>query len=181
MANGELKHEVERFLAEGGHLSRLKPGYRARPEQMCLALAVADALEQEAVLPADAPTGTGKSFGYAIPAILKRGPVRDIDCLVRQFRGFLLEKGLPANPAKAIHLSGKFFYCGGRACRRLGPSLLPGDAASLLTSTLALAFSHILTTSLLSSGAADFHRTRLGEHTLRLRIGAHPHGSFGVS
>lgn len=74
-ANRGLRGRVERFFAEGGPLSRLKPGYRARPEQVRLALAVADTLERDGVLLADAPTGVGKSIGYSVPAIIKGDPV----------------------------------------------------------------------------------------------------------
>ena len=50
-------------------LESILPGYEHRPEQLALAAAVAQALESEEHLLAQAGTGTGKSLGYLIPAL----------------------------------------------------------------------------------------------------------------
>lgn len=62
--------EIVRVFRRDGPLARALPGYRERPEQQALARAVAEALNAEKILVAEAGTGTGKSFAYLIPAIL---------------------------------------------------------------------------------------------------------------
>ncbi len=52
----------------GGVLSRAKPGYVLREAQLKLASACAGAFEGRKALLAEAPTGTGKSFAYLVPA-----------------------------------------------------------------------------------------------------------------
>ena len=46
------------------------PGFRPRPAQQRLAVAVADAFERRDILLAEAGTGTGKTFAYLVPALL---------------------------------------------------------------------------------------------------------------
>ena len=55
---------------EGAALAQALPGFRPRPAQQRLAVAVADAFEQREVLLAEAGTGTGKTFAYLVPALL---------------------------------------------------------------------------------------------------------------
>ena len=52
----------------GGALAEKLPNYTPRPGQVALANEVQKALEDKAVLLAEAPTGTGKSLAYSIPA-----------------------------------------------------------------------------------------------------------------
>ncbi len=61
---------VKRFFAPDGPLARTVGGYEARPGQVEMALAVADAFNEERVLAVEAGTGSGKSFAYLVPAIL---------------------------------------------------------------------------------------------------------------
>lgn len=67
-----LRDEVEAFFAEGGPLSSVFPGYRPRTGQVAMATAVADVIDDPAGgnLLVEAPTGTGKSFAYGVPAAL---------------------------------------------------------------------------------------------------------------
>ena len=51
-----------------GYLAGAFPGYRPRAGQIMFARAVQDALKSKRHLLAEAPTGTGKSLGYAAPA-----------------------------------------------------------------------------------------------------------------
>lgn len=51
-----------------GVLAKTKPGYVPRPEQIELAHAVHQTFTDRRTLLAEAPTGVGKSFGYAVPA-----------------------------------------------------------------------------------------------------------------
>ncbi len=58
------------FLDLGGPIARLMgETYEPRPQQLEMASAVAQALEDKACLLAEAGTGVGKSFAYLVPAI----------------------------------------------------------------------------------------------------------------
>ncbi|MEI7514631.1 MAG: ATP-dependent DNA helicase [Betaproteobacteria bacterium] len=57
------------FLPTAG-LSRLIPGFRARPGQTEMALAVAQTLQDGGVLVVEAGTGVGKTLAYLVPALL---------------------------------------------------------------------------------------------------------------
>lgn len=58
------------FEGEDG-LSKYVSGYRSRPAQTTMALAVCDAFNQEDYLLAEAGTGTGKTIAYLMPAVLE--------------------------------------------------------------------------------------------------------------
>lgn len=59
---------VKSIIMEGGLLSKRLDGYRPRPGQLALAEAVEEAIAGRHHLLAEAATGTGKSFGYGLPA-----------------------------------------------------------------------------------------------------------------
>jgi ATP-dependent DNA helicase DinG len=59
------------ILGPNGRLARRLPNYEARDQQMAMADAVSRALGEGHHLLAEAGTGTGKSFAYLVPAILK--------------------------------------------------------------------------------------------------------------
>lgn len=65
---------LERVFAPGGLLAGAMPGqkrdFEERPEQLQMALAVADAIEKKSHLLVEAGTGTGKSYAYLVPFIL---------------------------------------------------------------------------------------------------------------
>ncbi|MCC6158680.1 MAG: ATP-dependent DNA helicase [Deltaproteobacteria bacterium] len=63
-------NEIRRFFGPNGLLSKTVPGYEDRPGQMQMAEAVATALAGDGTLLAEAPTGTGKTLAYLIPALL---------------------------------------------------------------------------------------------------------------
>ena len=69
----DLRAECENFFAPGGILSSSAGVNGApceeRPQQLTMALAVADALESGTNLCVEAPTGVGKSFAYLVPLI----------------------------------------------------------------------------------------------------------------
>src|SRR5215210_3626005 len=67
--------ELDPIFAEDGTLSRVVPGFRPRPFQLDMARAVASAIEDNAVLVAEAGTGTGKTFAYLVPALRSGGKV----------------------------------------------------------------------------------------------------------
>jgi ATP-dependent DNA helicase DinG len=65
-----LEAEVQEVFTPGGVLSRAVEGFRARPGQTEMALAVAQTIEQGGVLVVEAGTGVGKTFSYLVPALL---------------------------------------------------------------------------------------------------------------
>lgn len=58
------------LLGPGGRLSQALPGYEHRPEQLAMAGAVLDALDDARPLLVEAGTGTGKTLAYLVPAAL---------------------------------------------------------------------------------------------------------------
>lgn len=62
--------DAEAILGPGGKISKRIARYEHRQEQMQMAAAVAQALDQRSHLIVEAGTGVGKSFGYLVPAIL---------------------------------------------------------------------------------------------------------------
>ncbi|MFL5733112.1 MAG: exonuclease domain-containing protein, partial [Chloroflexia bacterium] len=62
--------ELEAILKPGGAMSRAFSQYEFRPQQVEMAKAVASALNKGHHLMVEAGTGTGKSVGYLLPAIL---------------------------------------------------------------------------------------------------------------
>lgn len=61
---------VNDVLGDGGSIARRLKNYEARPQQMEMANAVAEAIASRQHLVVEAGTGTGKSFAYLVPAIL---------------------------------------------------------------------------------------------------------------
>jgi ATP-dependent DNA helicase DinG len=67
--------DLQPLFGPGGVLERAVAGYRHRPQQLEFAQAVLAAIEDKGVLIAEAGTGTGKTFGYLVPALLAGGRV----------------------------------------------------------------------------------------------------------
>ena len=67
----EFVKEVADVFAKDGPLSKVTANYTPRPSQIEFATSVAEALEQGKSLVAEAGTGTGKTFAYLVPALLK--------------------------------------------------------------------------------------------------------------
>src|SRR5246127_2736613 len=65
----EFVERVRTIFSENGLLSKAK-NFEFRPQQQEMAVAVAQALEEERHLVVEAGTGVGKSLGYLVPAIL---------------------------------------------------------------------------------------------------------------
>ena len=72
---GILITDLQQFFADSGPLAGAIPGYRLRPQQLEMAQAVAQAIENNGLLIAEAGTGTGKTFAYLVPALSKGGKV----------------------------------------------------------------------------------------------------------
>jgi len=67
--------DLETIFSPTGALARSVPDFRARPFQLEMARAVAEAIAEKQVLVAEAGTGTGKTFAYLVPALLTGGKV----------------------------------------------------------------------------------------------------------
>ena len=65
-----LEQAVAQFLRPGGLLADQLPGFEPRPGQLAMAERVAQAIDMDERLLAEAGTGTGKTIAYLVPAIL---------------------------------------------------------------------------------------------------------------
>ena len=65
----DFVERVRAIFAEGGLLAKAR-NFEYRPEQQAMAVAVAQALEEERHLVVEAGTGVGKSLAYLVPAVL---------------------------------------------------------------------------------------------------------------
>jgi ATP-dependent DNA helicase DinG len=68
---------IDEILGPGGLVARNLPSYEHRPQQVEMAHAIAEALDNSRHLLAEAGTGVGKTFAYLVPALLaiRRGVV----------------------------------------------------------------------------------------------------------
>ena len=97
------------LFAVDGPLTKRKPGYSERPEQVDLATAVEECFNSKSVLLADAPTGTGKSLGYLAPAILRaaqRGEKIVVSTATLVLQAQLLNEDLPPLRSATAELLG---------------------------------------------------------------------------
>jgi ATP-dependent DNA helicase DinG len=62
--------EVQDVLGDGGLLAERIDGFKARPQQITMAEQIAQVIEDQGVLIAEAGTGTGKTFAYLTPALI---------------------------------------------------------------------------------------------------------------
>ncbi len=60
--------QIRAFFAPNGPLKQAFAGYEQRQQQLDMTLAVAEALNEGSTLLVEAPTGTGKSMAYLVPA-----------------------------------------------------------------------------------------------------------------
>jgi len=86
--------EVERFFSEQSPLATEVAAFRPRAQQREMALAVAEAIRDNAILVAEAGTGTGKTFAYLVPALLNGGKVI-ISTGTKNLQDQLFQKDLP--------------------------------------------------------------------------------------
>ncbi|HEX9038018.1 MAG TPA: ATP-dependent DNA helicase [Ktedonobacterales bacterium] len=89
-----LVERVEADLREGGVLSRSLPGYEERSAQIIMARRVAQALERDESLIAEASTGTGKSLAYILP-IVRSGKVALLSTANKALQEQLFFKDIP--------------------------------------------------------------------------------------
>jgi ATP-dependent DNA helicase DinG len=86
--------EVERFFSEQSPLATEVVSFRPREQQREMALAVAEAIRDNAILVVEAGTGTGKTFAYLVPALLAGGKVI-ISTGTKNLQDQLFQKDLP--------------------------------------------------------------------------------------
>src|ERR671934_1375442 len=115
------------ILGPDGTIARRLAGYEARPQQLKMADAVADAIAGRHHLMVEAGTGVGKSFAYLVPAI--EAALADKDCRVVisthtiSLQEQLLRKDIPflqsvmPKPFNAVLVKGRANYLSLRRLR----------------------------------------------------------------
>ncbi len=86
--------EIERFFSGQSPLAAEVASFRPRVQQREMALAVAEAIRDNAILVVEAGTGTGKTFAYLVPALLNGGKVI-ISTGTKNLQDQLFQKDLP--------------------------------------------------------------------------------------
>ena len=89
-----MSAEVERFFSEQSPIATEVASFRPRAQQREMALAVAEAILDNAILVVEAGTGTGKTFAYLVPALLNGGKVI-ISTGTKNLQDQLFQKDLP--------------------------------------------------------------------------------------
>jgi len=106
---------VADILGPQGLLARSLEGFAFRAQQLGMAEAVVEALEEGASLITEAGTGTGKTFAYLVPALLSQQKVI-ISTGTRNLQDQLFLRDLPrlrevmASPARVALLKGRANY-----------------------------------------------------------------------
>jgi ATP-dependent DNA helicase DinG len=90
-----VRADLERVFGPEGPLARAIPGYTARPQQIDMALRVAQAIADQGRLIAEAGTGTGKTVAYLVPALLQGGKVI-VSTGTKTLQDQLFHRDLPA-------------------------------------------------------------------------------------
>ncbi|SUO95396.1 ATP-dependent DNA helicase [Suttonella ornithocola] len=110
-------NEIETLFAPKGALASLLKGYRPRESQQLLAQAVADNLDDNSVLLAEAGTGTGKTFAYLLPAIY-RGKKTLVSTATKTLQEQifthdipLVKKGLKSGVSVALLKGRRNYFC----------------------------------------------------------------------
>jgi len=70
-----IHNQLAFLFSPDGALAKHIPNFRSRPQQVEMAQAIAEAISANRQLIAEAGTGTGKTFGYLVPALLAGGKV----------------------------------------------------------------------------------------------------------
>ncbi len=96
---------IDSILGAGGTLSTLIDNYGVRESQVDMANQVADIIEKQETLLAEAGTGTGKTFAYLVPALLS-GKKVIVSTATKTLQEQLVKKDLPIL-FKACGIKGK--------------------------------------------------------------------------
>lgn len=104
------KKRLQEIFQAGGELSASKPNYKVRPGQLRLAQAMLECMYTKNNLVAEAGTGTGKTFGYLIPALLCQGSTV-VSTGSKTLQDQLVTQDIP-NLLKMLHLENEVSYFG---------------------------------------------------------------------
>lgn len=111
----DLRQLVQQALSENGPLARQLESFRVRPAQQDMASRIVDVIKSKSVLVAESGTGTGKTFAYAVPALLSGRRVL-ISTGTRHLQDQLFHRDLPliaqalGRTVKAVMLKGRANY-----------------------------------------------------------------------
>ncbi|MCW8845130.1 MAG: type IV secretory system conjugative DNA transfer family protein, partial [Gammaproteobacteria bacterium] len=106
---------LEEIFSQTGALSRVVEGYQPRQQQLDMAEAVAHAMQNSEHLVVEAGTGTGKTFGYLVPALLS-GQKTVVSTGTRTLQDQLFHRDLPVisraigRPLEVALLKGRANY-----------------------------------------------------------------------
>jgi ATP-dependent DNA helicase DinG len=106
---------IENVLGSGGLVAKTLPGYESRPAQIAMAKLVNRGLLEHVHVMAEAGTGTGKSLGYLVPALLS-GQRVVVSTATLALQEQLLTKDIPLilgaldSQARVIQLKGRHNY-----------------------------------------------------------------------
>jgi ATP-dependent DNA helicase DinG len=106
---------IEDVLGPSGLVSKVLPGYESRPAQIAMAKLVNRGLLEHVHVMAEAGTGTGKSLGYLVPALLS-GQRVVISTATLALQDQLLTKDIPMilgaldSEARVVQLKGRHNY-----------------------------------------------------------------------
>jgi DNA polymerase-3 subunit epsilon/ATP-dependent DNA helicase DinG len=145
--------QVAALLGDGGPMARAMPAFEQRPQQIAMARAVAEAINDGQRLMVEAGTGVGKSLGYLLPAALyalansarvvvstntinlqEQLLTKDIPALVDALAGV---DGVPAEELRFTQLKGRSNYlCLKRWMHLRSSDGLTDDEARLLSKAL---------------------------------------------
>ncbi len=103
---------IESVLGHEGTLSKLVSNYAARQSQLAMAEEVAELIQDDGTLLAEAGTGTGKTFAYLVPALLS-GKRVIVSTATKTLQEQLVKKDLPIL-FKACQIKGKARILKGR-------------------------------------------------------------------
>ena len=110
-----MSDAIARAFAADGPLAAGLRDFKERPQQIEMAQTIADAIERNSVLVAEAGTGTGKTVAYLVPAMLAGGKVI-ISTGTKTLQDQLFNRDLPvvraalASGASAALLKGRANY-----------------------------------------------------------------------
>ena len=108
--------DIDAVFDQQGSLAQVIAGYQPRKAQIEMAQSIANAIESQHNLIAEAGTGTGKTFAYLIPAILSRKKVivstgtKNLQDQLFNKDLPLIRSALPKTPFRASLLKGRANY-----------------------------------------------------------------------
>ncbi|MDO6705724.1 ATP-dependent DNA helicase [Photobacterium sp. 1_MG-2023] len=104
---------IAKFFQPGGALEKAIPGFQARQPQIDMAEAVESAIKHQHQLVVEAGTGTGKTFAYLVPALMK-GHKTIISTGSKNLQEQLFNRDLPLMTG-ALGFTGKVALLKGRS------------------------------------------------------------------